>query len=115
MGGQCFQIPWIRREHNASGFRARNHQGVDGRTATREPSQKRRSPGQCLRNLVDDLTGLEKPVLVRVTPGMALQTFDQNDGRNFRRPVTFLAEGAHQNEHVARRLGETADTPRIED
>lgn len=72
MSGERLQILRVGGQHRTSRFRERNDQRIDCGTASRQPPQQRRPPGNGLRNRIGDLANFEEPVLVRIPAGVSL-------------------------------------------
>jgi len=81
-----FEVIRIGRKHRSTWLGHRHQERVDRRTTARPPPKQRRSSRDALRDPIDHVAGLEQSVLVRVSPGMPLKAFDEDDGRNRRRP-----------------------------
>ena len=92
-------------EHRPVWLGERYDERVNGRPAVSEPAQERRSAGKRLGNSGGHVAGLEKPILVRVTPRVSLKAFDQNDGWNCRWPQPLTSQRKNHCEGVSRSFG----------
>jgi hypothetical protein len=78
------------------------------------PSEQCSAPRQPLRNILDDVAGLQKLIFSRVASRVALETIHQDHGWDPRRPEPLLAQGKNQSQRGTRALGKTSDGSRIQ-
>src|SRR5216110_709453 len=96
------EISRIRGEDGSTRFGESDNKRVDSRTATSETSEQSRAAGHRFWDPLEDVAGLEKPILVEITTRMPLKTFDQDNGRNLRRPKPLLTKREDQRERFPR-------------
>jgi hypothetical protein len=96
----------ILREHNTIWLGKNNDNRIDRGSSPSPGSQQRRPPSQTFRNSFGDKACLEEPVDVRVASGVTLKRFDEDDGRNDRRPQLSSAEGFDDRHCSPRPFGE---------
>ena len=114
MRSQRFEIDRVRREDRSTGFGGRHDQGIDHGATACQPAQLRSSACKLLRNLDDNVTTLEKPVLVGITARVALKALDQNDRGNAWWPEARITQRRDEYQGLLGMLGEFGDPTRIE-
>ena len=96
MRSQGFEIAWIGREGCTAWFGQGDNEGVDGRASPSEPAQVGRTSCKNLGYLLDEVARLQESICDGVACRVALQAFDQHDGRNAGRPEPLAAEGENE-------------------
>ena len=86
----------VGRENGAPGLCHRNDDRVQGRAATRPPSQQRGPSCESFGDTVHDIAGLEQLIGRRIASGVALQALHQDGRRHNRGPKTFRAQREHE-------------------
>lgn len=100
--------------HGSAGLGDGNQQRVDNGSTPGETAQRSGATRESFRDALGDVTSLEKPIRVGITPCVTLQTFHENWGRNQRRPKSLVAESHDQCDGLARLLCKSRYGPRIE-
>jgi hypothetical protein len=111
---QSFEIIPISSEDGPFGFGHSHHQRVHYRPSPSTAAQKGRPSGHSLSDVLNEVAGLEEPVLHGVPPGVSLQALDQHYRRNQRRPQSFLAQSDDQCDRRLRAFGKAAYGTRIQ-
>ena len=96
-------------EHRSVRLGERDDQRVDGRPAMSKPAQVRRSAGKRPRNSGGHVTGLEKPILVRLTPSVSFEGIRPARRWNHRWPQPLTAQRKNHCESVSRPFGSPRD------
>lgn len=86
----------VRREDRAPGFCEGHNERVDGGSFARSAAELCSSASERFRQLLDDITRLEKTVGLRVAPGISLQALDQDKRRDGRRPKPLAPKSQDQ-------------------
>jgi hypothetical protein len=94
--GQRSEIFRVGGEDRPRGFRESHDERVDGRSLARSSTELGGSSGERFRQLVDDITCLEKAVGLGVAPSISLETLDQDHRWNGWRPEPLLPKSQDQ-------------------
>lgn len=94
MRRECAEISRITGEHAPGRFGERDHERVHSRSPLRAESQQGGATCCLLRELGDQIAGLEKTVRVRVPPRTSGNRFDDHDRWNGWRPESIAAKNA---------------------
>jgi hypothetical protein len=90
--GQRLEVVRIGCEHRPARFSDSNDQRVNSRATSSASSQQCRSASQCFGDVLDHFADLQELVLDSVPTAMPLQTLDQYEGRDARRPQALVAK-----------------------